>query len=172
MLPKAHLTLHCRMSGSRWEISPSWLFGLWRFFFFYCSVYSCHLFLISSVSVMSIPFLSFIVTIFAWNFPLVSSIFLKRSLVFPILLFSFVSLHWSNCQHPLDHWKCKKKSRKTSISALLTLSKPVSVWITINYGKFWKRWEYQTTWSASSETCMQVRKQQLELGMEQQTGSK
>ena len=39
-------------------------------------------------------------------------------------------------------------------------------------GKFWKRWEYQTTWPASWETCMQVRKQQLELDMEQQTGSK
>ena len=42
----------------------------------------------------------------------------------------------------------------------------------INCGKFWKRWEYQTTWPASWETCMQVRKQQLELDMEQQTGSK
>ena len=39
-------------------------------------------------------------------------------------------------------------------------------------GKFWKRWEYQTTWPASWEICMQVRKQQLELDMEQQTGSK
>ena len=39
-------------------------------------------------------------------------------------------------------------------------------------GKFWKRWEYQTTWHASWETYMQVRKQQLELDMEQQTGSK
>ena len=38
--------------------------------------------------------------------------------------------------------------------------------------KFWKRWEYQTTWRASWETCMQARKQQLELDMEQQTGSK
>ena len=38
--------------------------------------------------------------------------------------------------------------------------------------KFWKRWEYQTTWPASWEICMQVRKQQLELDMEQQTGSK
>ena len=46
------------------------------------------------------------------------------------------------------------------------------VWITINCAKFWKRWEYQTTWPASWETCMQVRKQQLELDMEQQTGSK
>ena len=39
-------------------------------------------------------------------------------------------------------------------------------------GKFWKRWEYQTTWLASWEICMQVRKQELELDMEQQTGSK
>ena len=41
-----------------------------------------------------------------------------------------------------------------------------------NCGKFWKRWKYQTTWSASWEICMQVRKQQLELDMEQWTGSK
>ena len=46
------------------------------------------------------------------------------------------------------------------------------VWITINCGIFWKRWEYQTTWPASWETCMQVRKQQLGLDMEQHTGSK
>ena len=46
------------------------------------------------------------------------------------------------------------------------------VWITINCGKFWKRWEYQTTWPASWEICMQVRKQQLELDMGQQTSSK
>ena len=48
----------------------------------------------------------------------------------------------------------------------------LTVWITINYGKFWRRWEYQTTWPASWEICIQVRKQQLELDMEQQTGSK
>ena len=41
-----------------------------------------------------------------------------------------------------------------------------------NCGTFWKRWEYQTTWPASWEICMQVSKQQLELDMEQQTGSK
>ena len=41
-----------------------------------------------------------------------------------------------------------------------------------NCGKFWERWEYQTTWPASWEICMQARKQQLELDMEQQTGSK
>ena len=48
----------------------------------------------------------------------------------------------------------------------------LTVWITTNCGKFFKRWEYQTTWPASWEICMQVRKQQLELDMEQQTGSK
>ena len=42
----------------------------------------------------------------------------------------------------------------------------------INCGKFWKRWEYQTTWPASWEPCMQVRKKQLEMDIEQQTRSK
>ena len=69
-------------------------------------------------------------------------------------------------------WKKQESSRKTSISAFLTMPKPFTVWITINCRKFWKRWEYQTTWPASWETYMQVRKQQLELDMEQQTGSK
>ena len=68
--------------------------------------------------------------------------------------------------------KKQESSRKTSISALLTTPKPLTVWITINCGKFFKRWEYQTTWPASWETYIQVRKQQLELDMEQQTGSK
>ena len=68
--------------------------------------------------------------------------------------------------------KKQESSRKTSISALLSMPKPLTVWITINCGKFWKSWEYQTTWPASWETCMQVRKEQLELDMEQQTGSK
>ena len=60
-------------------------------------------------------------------------------------------------------WKKQESSRKTSISALLTMPKPLTVWITINCGKFWERWEYETTWPASWEICMQVRKQQLEL---------
>ena len=68
--------------------------------------------------------------------------------------------------------KKQESSRKTSISALLTMPKPLTVQITINHGKFWERWEYQTTWPASWEITMQVRKQQLELDMEQQTGSK
>ena len=51
------------------------------------------------------------------------------------------------------------------------MPKPLTfaVWITANCGKFFKRWEYQTTWPASCETCMQVKKQQLEPDMEQRT---
>ena len=79
ILPKAHLTSHSRMSGSRYVITPSWLTGSWRSFLYSSSVYSYHLFLISSAFVRSIPFLSFIEPIFAWNVPLVSLIFLKLS---------------------------------------------------------------------------------------------
>ena len=64
MLLKAYLASHFRISGSRWVIIPSWLSGLWRFFLYSSSVYSCHL-LISSASVRSIPFLFFIEPIFA-----------------------------------------------------------------------------------------------------------
>ena len=72
---------------------------------------------------------------------------------------------------PTSSGSLKKQgsSRKISISALFTRPKPLTVWITTNCGEFWKRWEYQTTWSASWEICMQVRKQQLELDMEQHT---
>ena len=66
----------------------------------------------------------------------------------------------------------QESSRKTSISALLIMPKPLTVWITANCGKFFKRWEYQTTWPASWEICMQAKKQQLELDMEQQISSK
>ena len=69
-------------------------------------------------------------------------------------------------------YKKQESSRKTSTSALFTIPKPLTVWITTNCGKFLKRWEYQTTLPASWEMCMQVKKQQLEPGMEQQTGSK
>ena len=73
------------------------------------------------------------------------------------------------------HWITEKKqenSRKITTSALLTMPKPLTVWITTNTGKFFKRCEYQTTLPTSWEICMQVKKQQLELDMEQQTGSK
>ena len=82
MLPKAHLTSHSRMSGPRWLITPSWLSLSWRSFLYSSSVYSCHLFLIFSASARSIPFLSFIEPIFAWNVPLIPLIFLKRLLVY------------------------------------------------------------------------------------------
>ena len=67
--------------------------------------------------------------------------------------------------------KKQESSRKTSISALLTMPKPLTVWITTNYGKTSKRWKCQTTLPAAYEICMQAREQQLEVDMEQ-TGSK
>ena len=60
-----------------------------------------------------------------------------------------------------------REFQKKSIFVLLTMPKPLAVWITTNCGKFFKRWEYQTTWPASQEICMQVKKQQLELDMGQ-----
>ena len=83
------------MSVFRWVITSSWLSRSLRSFLCSSSVYFCHLFLISSASVWSILFLSFIVPIFTWNVPLVSLIFLMRSLVFPILLSYSISLHYS-----------------------------------------------------------------------------
>ena len=68
--------------------------------------------------------------------------------------------------------KKQESSRKKSTSALLTMPKPLIVWVTTNCGKFLKTWEYQTTFPASWEICMQVKKQQLELDIKQQTGSK
>ena len=109
MLPKAHLTLHYTMSGSSWVTKPSWLAGSLRPLFYSSSVHSCHLFLIPSAFVRSFPFLSFIVPIFEWNIPLVSPsfleeitifpwylpVFLKRLLVFSILLFFSIYLQCS-----------------------------------------------------------------------------
>ena len=78
----------------------------------------------------------------------------------------------SHCQHLLDHRKSKRVSEK-HLPLLYWLCH--SLWLCgsqINCGEFFKRWEYQTIWPASWEICMQVRKQQLEPDMEQQTGSK
>ena len=61
--------------------------------------------------------------------------------------------------------KKQESSRKTYISMSLTMTKPLTVRITTNCGKLFKRWEYQTTLPASGEICMQVKKQQLELTM-------
>ena len=68
--------------------------------------------------------------------------------------------------------KKQESSRKTSISALLTMPKALTVCTTPKCGKFFMRWEYLTTWPASWEICMHVRKQELELDIEQQAGSK
>ena len=56
--------------------------------------------------------------------------------------------------------KKQENSRKTSTSTLLTMAKSLTVWITTNCGKFFKRWEYQATWPSSWEIYMQVKKQQ------------
>ena len=68
--------------------------------------------------------------------------------------------------------KKQENSREISTSALLTMPKPLTVWVITNCGKFLKRWEHQITWPACWEICMQVKKQQLGPDMEQQTGSK
>ena len=91
MLPKVHLTSHSRMSGSRWVITPPWLSESWRSFLYSSSVYFCHLFLISSISIRSIPFLSFIEPIFSWNCSLGMSNFLEE---ISGLLHSIVSLYF------------------------------------------------------------------------------
>ena len=75
------------------------------------------------------------------------------------------------------HWiiektrECQKKNQTNIYFCFVDYAKAF-VWITANYGKFLKRWEYQTTLPASWETCMQDKKQQLESDMEQWTGSK
>ena len=63
-------------------------------------------------------------------------------------------------------------SRKMSTSDLLIILKPLTVWITTNCGKLLKRWEYQMALPVCLETCMWVKKQQLQPDMEQWTGSK
>ena len=73
---------------------------------------------------------------------------------------------------PIGSSKKRESSRKTSTSVLLTTPKTLTVWITIKCRKFLKRWDYQTALSASWEICMQVKKEQLEPDIEQQTGSK
>ena len=65
-----------------------------------------------------------------------------------------------------------REFQKNIYFCFIDYAKAFDLWITINCGKFFKRWEYQATWPASWEICMQVRKQQLELDMKQQTASK
>ena len=95
ILPKAYLSSHCMISGSKWVTTSSQLTGSLSAYLYSSSVCSCHFFLISSASVRSLPFLSSFVPIFACNIPLVSPVFLKICLVFPVLLFFSISLYCS-----------------------------------------------------------------------------
>ena len=72
------------------------------------------------------------------------------------------------------HWIIEKTRafQRNIYFCFIDYTEALTVWITINCGKFWKRWEYQTLLPASWEICIQVKKQQLEPDMEQQTGSK
>ena len=95
VLPRAHLTLYSRMSNCRWVITPLWLSGSWRSLLYSSYVYSCHFFLISSSSVRSTPFLSFIVSIFCMKCSLGISNFLEEiSRLFHSIVF-LCSLHCS-----------------------------------------------------------------------------
>ena len=69
-------------------------------------------------------------------------------------------------------WRKQESSRKTSTSASLTMLKPLTMWITTNRGRFFKRWAYQTTLPVSLETGIWVKKQQLEMDLKQLTGLK
>ena len=88
-----------------------------KIFLYSSSVYSFHLFLISASSVRSIPFLPFIEPIFAWNIPLVSLIFLMRSLFHSAVFLYF--LHWS--------------LRKTFLSLLAILSNSAFKWVCLSF---------------------------------------
>ena len=93
----------------------------------------------------------------------------QRSVLFPRPLdMCFLWLVWIAKHTPAS----KKQEFQKNISFCFIGYTRAFVWITTKCGKFFKRWEYQTTWPASLEICMQVKKQQLELDMEQQTGSK
>ena len=72
------------------------------------------------------------------------------------------------------HWIIKKAREfpKSIYFCFIDYAKPLTVWITTNCGKFFKRWEYQTTLPVSWETCMLIKKHHFEPDMEQLTGSK
>ena len=107
------------------------------------------------------------------NLPLRAIVKIKLDNTFKVQCFQFY-LHlckWHNFV-PFNGWvilnfiyvphffgssKKQESSRKTSISALLTMTKPLNVWITINCGKLWNRWEYQSTWPAYRFLKRQIR---------------
>ena len=118
MLPKAHLTLHSKMSGSRWAFTPSCLSESWRSFL-YSSVYSCYLFLIYSASFRYSISNLYCAHIYMKCYFAISNVLEKISIVFPILLFSSISLHWS--------------LRKTFLSLLAILWNSVFRWIYLSF---------------------------------------
>ena len=130
MLPKAHLTSHSRMSGSRWVITPSWLSRSLRYFLYSSFVYSCHLFLVSSASIKSLPFLSFIVPIFAGNVPLVSLIFLKRSLVPP---YTHMHTHTAFLLYCFPLFLCIVHSGRLSYLSFLFFGTLQSRWVYLSF---------------------------------------
>ena len=95
MLLKFHLTSHSEISDYRWVTTPKSLSSSSRSFLCSSSVYFCHIYLISSASVKRLLYLSFIMPILTRNVSFISPAFLKRSLVFPFLWFSSISLHCS-----------------------------------------------------------------------------
>ena len=120
MVHKAPLISHSRMSGSRWVITPSWLsHSLQSFLFFY-------VFLPPLLNIFCFCYFHTVSLLhcanFKWNVPLVSLTFLKRSLVFPILLFSSISLHWS--------------LRKAFLSLLAILWNSAFQWLYISFSPF------------------------------------
>ena len=89
-----HTHTHTYMSGSRWLIIPLWLSESLRSFLYSSSVYSYHLLLISCAFIKSILFCPLLCTL-SMKCSLGISDFFKRSLIFPILLFSSIALYWS-----------------------------------------------------------------------------
>ena len=126
-------------------ITSSWLSGSWRSFLYSSSVHSCHLFLISSASVRSIPFLSFIESIFAWNVPSVYLIFLKRSLVFPFYCFplflctdhwgrlSYLSLLFFGTRHHFSVWQKPLQYCKVISLQLIKINEKKIKWVYLSF---------------------------------------
>ena len=97
----------------------------------------------------------------------------------PLYVRTTVNLGFEEAEEPevklpafVGSWRKQRSSRKTSTSASLSMLKPLTVWIITNCEELLKRREYHTILPVSSETCMQVKKQQLEPCMDQLIGSR
>ena len=154
MVPKAHLTLHSRVSGCRLVITPLRLSGSWRSFSYSSSVYSCHLLLISSASVRYIPFLSFICPSLHEIFLGISNFLeeissVSHSIVF-LYFFALITEQGFLISPCYSLELCIQMGTSFLFSFAYSFSPlPLAVWITTNCGKFLRRWEYQTTLPAS-----------------------